>query len=84
VSARAEVIIAGGGIVGLATAYQISMQYPHTKITVLEKESGVGQHQTLWSYSFWDLLHTWFIARDQLSPRSQVDGIVLPRTRDTV
>jgi L-2-hydroxyglutarate oxidase len=46
VSARAEVIIAGGGIVGLATAYQISMQYPHTKITVLEKESGVGQHQT--------------------------------------
>ncbi len=45
-SARDEVIIAGGGIVGLATAYQISQQYPHTKVTVLEKESGVGQHQT--------------------------------------
>lgn len=46
VSARDEVIIAGGGIVALATAYQISQQYPHTKITVLEKESGLGQHQT--------------------------------------
>jgi L-2-hydroxyglutarate oxidase len=46
VNARDEVIIAGGGIVGLATAYQISQQYPHTKITILEKESGVGQHQT--------------------------------------
>ena len=43
---RNEVIIAGGGIVGLATAYQISQQYPHTKVTVLEKESKVGQHQT--------------------------------------
>jgi L-2-hydroxyglutarate oxidase len=46
VNARDEVVIAGGGIVGLATAYQISQQYPHTKITILEKESGVGQHQT--------------------------------------
>ncbi|MBT4694201.1 MAG: L-2-hydroxyglutarate oxidase [Planctomycetaceae bacterium] len=46
VSARDEVIIAGGGIVGMATAYQITQQYPHTKITVLEKESEVGQHQT--------------------------------------
>ena len=46
VSARDEVIIAGGGIVGLATAYQISQQYPHTKVTVLEKESGIAQHQT--------------------------------------
>ena len=45
-SARDEVIIAGGGIVGLATAYQISQQYPHMKVTVLEKESGLGQHQT--------------------------------------
>jgi L-2-hydroxyglutarate oxidase len=46
VSVRDDVIIAGGGIVGLATAYQISHQYPHTKVTVLEKESAVGQHQT--------------------------------------
>jgi L-2-hydroxyglutarate oxidase len=40
------VIIVGGGIVGLATAYRLSERYPGARITLLEKESAVGQHQT--------------------------------------
>ena len=41
-----NVLIVGGGIVGLATAYRLSERYPGARITLLEKESGVGQHQT--------------------------------------
>lgn len=41
-----DVLIAGGGIVGLSTAYQIQQKYPDTKIIVLEKESEVAFHQT--------------------------------------
>jgi L-2-hydroxyglutarate oxidase len=36
----------GGGIVGLATAYQILISRPGTAVIVLEKEYAVGQHQT--------------------------------------
>jgi len=39
-------VIAGGGILGLATAHQITATYPGTKITVLEKETQVGLHQS--------------------------------------
>ena len=38
--------IIGGGIVGLATAYRLSERFPGARITVLEKENGVGRHQT--------------------------------------
>ncbi len=38
--------IVGGGIVGLATAYKLSERFPGARITLLEKESGVGRHQT--------------------------------------
>jgi L-2-hydroxyglutarate oxidase len=38
--------IIGGGIVGLATAYRLGEQRPGADITVLEKEDGVGRHQT--------------------------------------
>lgn len=38
--------IIGGGIVGLATAYKLGERFPGARIIVLEKESGVGQHQT--------------------------------------
>ncbi len=41
-----EVIIIGGGIVGLATADALLNQRPNLKILLLEKESKVGQHQT--------------------------------------
>jgi (S)-2-hydroxyglutarate dehydrogenase len=40
------VVIVGGGIVGLATAFQLSHRFPDTRITVLEKENEVGRHQT--------------------------------------
>ena len=36
----------GGGIVGLATALKLSHSLPGCSVTVLEKEFGVGQHQT--------------------------------------
>ena len=41
-----RVIVIGGGIVGLATAYRLGERYPEARITILEKESQVGQHQT--------------------------------------
>lgn len=41
-----DVIIIGGGIVGLATAYQLLKQKPSLKITLLEKEQHLAHHQT--------------------------------------
>jgi len=41
-----RVIIVGGGIVGLATAYRLNERFPGVRITVLEKERAVGRHQT--------------------------------------
>ena len=41
-----DLIIIGGGIVGLATALRILEQTPKLKLMILEKESSVGQHQT--------------------------------------
>lgn len=41
-----RIIIIGGGIVGLATAFKLGRQLPDAKITVLEKESGVCRHQS--------------------------------------
>jgi L-2-hydroxyglutarate oxidase len=41
-----EVVVIGGGIVGLASAYRIAVNIPGTIVTVVEKESRVGQHQT--------------------------------------
>jgi (S)-2-hydroxyglutarate dehydrogenase len=41
-----NVIVIGGGVVGLATAYRMAQRSPQTSITLLEKEDGVGRHQT--------------------------------------
>lgn len=41
-----DVLIVGGGIVGLATAYHLSRLYPDKSITILEKESKLAAHQT--------------------------------------
>jgi L-2-hydroxyglutarate oxidase len=41
-----DVAIIGGGIVGLAVAYQIVQQHPGRKVVVLEKERQLAQHQT--------------------------------------
>ena len=43
---RYDVAVVGGGILGLATALQLSERLPDARITVLEKESGWAQHQT--------------------------------------
>jgi L-2-hydroxyglutarate oxidase len=41
-----NIIIVGGGIVGLATALKLGRKFPAARITVLEKEAQVGRHQT--------------------------------------
>ncbi|MDT9693455.1 L-2-hydroxyglutarate oxidase [Streptomyces sp. P9(2023)] len=41
-----DVIVIGGGIVGLSTAYALTRAAPGTRVTVLEKEHGPGRHQT--------------------------------------
>jgi len=41
-----RIIIIGGGIVGLATAYKAARRFPDSRVTVLEKEAAAGQHQT--------------------------------------
>ena len=41
-----DIVVIGGGCVGLATAYKINTRYPHLKIAVLEKENRVSAHQT--------------------------------------
>lgn len=41
-----DVLVIGGGIVGLSTAYALTRAAPGTRVTVLEKESGPARHQT--------------------------------------
>ena len=43
---NADIVIVGGGIVGLATAYHLTEKHPNKKILVLEKEDEVAHHQT--------------------------------------
>ncbi|WP_413761257.1 L-2-hydroxyglutarate oxidase [Streptomyces sp. MMBL 11-3] len=41
-----DVVVVGGGIVGLSTAYAITRASPGTRVMVLEKENGPARHQT--------------------------------------
>ncbi|MCW8346042.1 L-2-hydroxyglutarate oxidase [Vibrio sp. ZSDZ65] len=41
-----DYVVVGGGIVGVSTAWQLQQRYPESKILLLEKETGVAQHQT--------------------------------------
>ena len=41
-----DLCIIGGGIVGLATAYQLSRRCPMLRLAVVEKESQMAKHQT--------------------------------------
>lgn len=43
---RFDVAVIGGGIVGLATAYELTRRYPGTLVIVLEKERDLAHHQT--------------------------------------
>src|SRR5690606_32350224 len=42
----AHYVVIGAGIVGLATAYELTRRHPHETVTVLEKEDRVAAHQT--------------------------------------
>ena len=44
--AAVDLVIAGGGIVGLATAYRFLERFPDRTVVVLEKEATVAEHQT--------------------------------------
>jgi L-2-hydroxyglutarate oxidase LhgO len=44
--ANYDVLVIGGGIVGLAVALETTTRYPQLRLAVLEKEAGVGRHQT--------------------------------------
>jgi L-2-hydroxyglutarate oxidase LhgO len=44
--ARRHVVVVGGGIVGAAVARALTLTPEHPDVTVLEKESGPGRHQT--------------------------------------
>ncbi len=41
-----DLLIVGGGIVGLATAWRASQQFPRWRILLLEKEAALASHQT--------------------------------------
>lgn len=41
-----DVVVVGGGIVGLATAWKLLEQQPGTRIALVEKEADLAQHQT--------------------------------------
>ncbi len=41
-----RIVVVGGGIVGLAAAWRIGQRFRGARVTVLEKETGVGRHQS--------------------------------------
>ncbi len=41
-----DVVVVGGGIVGLASAYKITLSHPNIRLAVLEKEDKLAAHQT--------------------------------------
>jgi (S)-2-hydroxyglutarate dehydrogenase len=43
---RHNVVIIGGGVVGLAVALEITRRFPHLRLLVLEKEDRVARHQS--------------------------------------
>lgn len=43
---KADVLVVGGGIVGAATFYKLSIKYPNKTIAIIEKEATWAAHQT--------------------------------------
>lgn len=41
-----DYLIIGGGIIGISTAYKLSLKYPDKKIVILEKETEICKHQS--------------------------------------
>lgn len=44
--ASADVVVVGGGLVGLATAWQVLRREPRTRLILIEKERSVAAHQS--------------------------------------
>lgn len=45
-SSDADIVIVGGGIVGLAVARELLLRQPDLRLVLFERESAVGRHQT--------------------------------------
>src|SRR5271169_3720216 len=43
---RYNTVVIGGGIVGLAVALEITRRWPQQRLLLLEKETGLAQHQS--------------------------------------
>jgi L-2-hydroxyglutarate oxidase len=43
---RCDVVVIGGGIVGLSVAMEATRRFQHLRLVVVEKEVGVGRHQS--------------------------------------
>ncbi len=72
-----DIAILGGGIVGLATALSLQDRHPQLQLTVLEKESQVGRHQTGHNSG---VVHSGIYYRPgSLKARLCVDGVGLLR-----
>jgi L-2-hydroxyglutarate oxidase len=41
-----SIVVVGGGIIGLATAWRLGQRFPDSRVTVLEKEPAVCRHQS--------------------------------------
>ena len=41
-----DIILVGGGIIGISTAWQLQRKFPDAAVLLLEKEQGLAQHQT--------------------------------------
>jgi L-2-hydroxyglutarate oxidase LhgO len=44
--ARSDVLLVGAGILGLAVARELLVRRPGLRLTMLEKEPAIAQHQT--------------------------------------
>jgi L-2-hydroxyglutarate oxidase len=46
IGAPERIVVVGGGIIGLATAWRLGQRFPNARVTVLEKEPAVCRHQS--------------------------------------